>query len=339
MGKLTYEDDDQAIKKKKKTTTGEITDSAKIADAKAKQNVTKLARVNPEQYYSADKDAGSVLGTDLESSYWNMFNQASQPRGGGGGKREDLTLSLADRSKEFMDLQGQTTQYMSNLMRGAEDTAEGMFGQGAYNQMSGDNDQVVQADIAALQEQFGGNVNHPAFIKAKNEMLMTAKMFNARAYTDLKQKAGQYGLQVAEMAKNYYDVYSTKEENQQKLKLATDQFNVETKLKQQQMRQSAASAASSQAFGQQLAALAAISANRKFEAGIGLEAATTELEARSADKVSMMNLQLENKKLDVAQATAKKQQSSSIWSSIISGIGGMIPVLGPILFPKKKTTG
>ena len=332
MGNLTYQEDDPGIKKKK-TPKAPVEPDAGVTGAigGSGPNVTKLERVDPNQYYNANKDAGSVLGTDLEAMYKGMFDKAGQPTGGGGGGGGDLSLSLADRSKEFGAFEDQTTKFTSDLMTGAGDTAEGMFGQGVYNQMSGDNDQIVQADIAALQEQFGGNVNHPAFIKAKNDMLMTAKMFNARAYTDLKQKAGQYGLQVAEMAKNYYDVYSTKEENQQKLKLATDQFNVEIKMKQKQMANAAANSAANRAFGQQLAALAAISANRKFEAGMGLEAATTELQARSADKVSMLNIQLEQKKLDVAQATAKKQQSSSIFGSIFKGIIGAIPIVGDVL--------
>lgn len=281
------------------------------------QNVTKLAPVDPNQVY---KGPGSILGTDLENAYWKMYGGGGGG-GGGGGTPEDLSLSLAGRSKEFGDYQGQTTGYMSNLMKGATDTASGMFGQGVLNQMTGDNDLVVKGEIDKLREQFGGNENHPAFIKAKNEALSTARMFNARAYTDLAQKAGQYGLAVADMAKNYYDVYSTREEDQQKLKLATEQFNIETKLKQQQMAQSASQFGASMAMESQLAALAAISANRKFEIGMATEWATTELEARSADKVSMMNLSLERQKLDVAQATAKKQQSSSIWSSIFGAVG------------------
>jgi hypothetical protein len=130
------------------------------------------------------------------------------------------------------------------------------------------------------------------------------------------------------MAKNYYDVFSTREEEQQKLKLATDQFNAEMKLRRQEAAASAANAAASRDISTQLAALSAISANRKFEAEIGLQASTTELEARSADKVSMMNYNMEMYAIETSKATAKAQQKSNIWSSIFGGIGTILG--GPI---------
>lgn len=374
-------DKEEQISKDKKSKTKQVAgDSIKKKIINPEDNVTKLAPVDPNQVYNANKDAGSILGADLEDAYLKMYGSGGwgggggqspenlsislAPRtgggGGGGGGQENLSLSLADRSKDFMDYQGQTTGYMSNLMKGATNTANGMFGQGAYNQMTGDNDQVVQGDIQALQEQFGGDVNHPAFIKAKNALLNTARMYNARAFTDLRQKAGEYGLAVADMAKNYYDVYSTREEDQQKLKLATDQFNVETKLKQQQMAQARSQFGASMAADQQklqlavsefnvetklkqaqmaqegsqfnakmamesqLSSLAAITANRKYEAGQATEWATTELEARSANKITQMNLELENKKLNVAQTTAAQQKTSGIASGLFGVLGAAV---------------
>ena len=298
-------------------------------DKKAKEegNVTKLSAVDPSQVY---KGAGSILGKDLENAYWSMYNGANGGGGGGGGggkKPEDLSLSLADRSPDFMNYQDKTTKYVSGLMDNATDTANGMFGQGTLNQMTGDNDMVVQGEIQKLEDQFGGNTDHPAFIKAKGELLATSRMYNARAFTDLKQKAATYGVQVGEMAKNYYDVYSTREEEQQKLKLATDQFNVETKLKQRQMAEAASNFKASMQQGAQLAALAAIGANRKFEIGTATEWATTELQAKLANKVSQMNLDLEMKKLDVAKSTAAAQKSSSFWSSVLGVIGTAAMVL------------
>jgi hypothetical protein len=294
------------------------------AGTKKETNVTKLERVDSNNYYNAERDAGSVLGKDLEGAYWGMFNGAGGSGGGGGGgdfSGEDV--SLAGRSQGFMDYQDQTTKYMSNQMKEAGDMANSMFGQGALNQMTADNDITVQADIKRLEEQFGGNVNHPAFIKAKNELISASKMYNARAFTDLRQKAGQYGIAVGEMAKNYYDVFSSREEEQQKLKLATDQFNAEMKLRRQEAAASAANAASSRDISTQLAALSAISANRKFEAEIGLQASTTELEARSADKVSMMNYNMEKYAIDTAAKTAKAQQKSNIFSSILGTLGSI----------------
>jgi hypothetical protein len=328
MGGLVYQENDPNVKVKKPKSDAVKPVTPGGTGTGPGQNVTKLEAVDPANYVPPK---GSIVGNDVESAYWGLFNKAGAPREGDNLPKEDLSLSLSDRSNQFGAFQDQTTKFTSDLMTNAGNTANDMFGQGVYNQMTGDNDQVVQADIQALQEQFGGNVNHPAFIKAKNDMLQTAKMFNARAYTDLKQKAGQYGLQVADMARNYYDSYSTREEEQQKLRLATDQYNAEMKLKQSRAAGAAGRGAASEAFGQQMAALAAISANRKFEASMGLEASTTELQARSADKVSMLNLQLENKKLDVAMATAKKQQSSSIIGSVFKGLVGLIPVVGDVL--------
>jgi hypothetical protein len=290
--------------------------------------VTTLKGVDPN-VYAPGAQADNTWAMD---QYKSLYGAAGAPTvGGGGGKDTVGSLSLADRSGAFNNLQDQTTKYASNLMTGASDTANGMFGQGTYNQMTGDNDQVVQADVAALQEQFGGNVNHPAFIKAKNEMLQTAKMFNARAYTDLKQKAGQYGLQVGELVNNYVDAYATREDNQRKLKLATDQYNIELKMKKQQMGQSAANSAANRAFSQKMACLAAIAANSNAGLDRGLQASNIELEARVADKVTELNIQLENRKLDVAQATAKKQQKTSIFSSILKAAVGFIPIVGDVL--------
>jgi hypothetical protein len=337
MGKLAYQDDDPAIKvKKPKAASGE---KARVAadpnaiksitgDRGAEGNVTKLAAVDPSSY--TDKGTMDESGK-INDAYWNIFNGGMNAGGGGGGGKGDLSISLADRSKEFGDFQNQTTQFTSDLMKNAGDQANSMFGQGAYNQMTGDNDQVVQSDIAALQEQFGGNVNHPAFIQAKNDMLMTAKMYNARAYTDLKQKAGQYGLQVAEVAKNYYDVYSTREEDQQKLKLATDQYNTDMKFKQRQ----AGAAAGRAAQGVQLAALAALNANNQKAIDRSMDASQVELQARSADKVSLLNLQMEREKIASDQAIAKKKNSNNIFSSILNGVASMIPVVGN-LFKNKE---
>jgi len=280
--------------------------------------LTNLSRVDPNNYYNANRDAGSVLGNDMEKALWGIANGSPGSGGGGGGAAPQIGVS--DRSPEFMQFQDDTTQYMSNLMKGAGDQAEGMFGQGVLNQMTSDNNQIVQTQLQKLQEQFKGNVNHPAFIQAKNDLMSTSRMFNQRAFTDLLQKAGQYGIEVGKMATSYYDTYSTKEEDQQKLKLAADQFNAEMVMKKRQM---AASAANARA-GQQLAALAAISANRKFEANIGLQASTTELEARVADHVTNLNIQLENKKLSVAQEIAAKQRKSDLINGLLGFAGKVL---------------
>jgi len=276
--------------------------------------VTTLSPVRPDQLLP--DGYGSMLGKDIEAAYWDAFNKGG---GGGGGKPQDLSVSLAGRSPDFMGFQDQTTQYMKNLMGNAGDMAEGMFGQGAYNQMTGDNDVTVQRELQKLEEQFGGDVNHPAYQKAKNDLVSASRMYNARALTDLTQKAGQYGIAVGEMVKNYYDVYSSREEEQQKLQLAVDEFNVETKLKQKQMAISARNAAA----GQKMAALASIAANRKWEMEFGLKAATTELQARSADKISQMNFNMEMYQIDVAESTAKKQRNNNILTSLIN-LGGNI---------------
>ena len=338
MGKLTYTEDDPTLKAKKKTGTaggekakkeqGPVDPKLITGDRGAEANVTKLAAVDPSSYI--DKGTMDESGK-INDAYWNIFNGGMNAGGGGGGK-QDLSISLADRSKEFGDFQNQTTQFTSDLMKNAGDTANGMFGQGVYNQMTGDNDQVVQADIAALQEQFGGNVNHPAFIEAKNDMLMTAKMFNARAYTDLKQKAGQYGLQVAEVARNYYDAYSTKEEDQQKLKLAVDQYNTDMKFKQGQARAAAGRAAQ----GVQLAALAALNANNQHAIDRSQDASNIELQARSADKITLLNVQMERERIASDKAIAEKREKNSFMKSLLgfgvsaigAGLGFMVG--GPV---------
>jgi hypothetical protein len=283
--------------------------------------LTNLTKVDPNSYYSADKDKGTILGSDLEKSLWSIYNGAGGGGGNGGGKAEEI--GLAGRSPEFMGFQDETTQYMSGLMKGASDTAEGMFGQGTYNQMSADNDLIVQGEVQKLQAQYGGNVNHPAFIKEKNDLLNASRMFNGRVMTDLLQKKAQYGLGVGDLVRNYYDSYSTKEENQQKLTLAVDQFNAEMRDKQRARAAGAANAA----VGQQLAALSAIAANRKFEAGMGFDAASTELQARNADYITKLNIDLENRKLDVAERTAKAQQKNNIISGILGTIGGIAGAL------------
>jgi hypothetical protein len=304
--------------------------AAKAGDGtKAKtENVTKLERVDPSGYYSADKDAGSVLGTDLEAALWNQYNNAG--KGGSGGSKNafgDLgNVQVQPRSKEFMDFQGQTTEYMSDLMKGAADQAEGMFGQGAYNQITGDNDIMVNRQIQDLEKQYaakGMDATHPAFVKAKNEIIASSRMLNMRTLTTLKEKAGQYGVQVGELAKNFYDVFGSKEQAQQELQLAADQFNEKMKFDISKARMDYASSASARAFSQQMAALAAIAANRKFEADIGFQASVKELEARSADKITRMNWEMENRKIDAAMATAKAQQKNSIISSLLGLAGGV----------------
>lgn len=296
------------------------------------KNVTELRRVDPNNYYSADKDAGSVLGKDLEDALWGQYNKAGSGGGGGGaGAFGDLgNVQVQPRSKEFMDFQGQTTSYMSDLMKGASDQAEGMFGKSVYNQMSGENDILAQKQLAALEQEYaakGLDSTHPGFVKAKNEIVASSRMLNMRTMTTLQQKAGEYGIQVGELAKNFYDVFATKEEAEQGLQLAADQFNEKMKFDIGKARMDFASAASSRAFSQQMAALAAITANRKFEAEIGFQASVKELEARSADKVSRMNWEMENRKINAAMATAKAKQKSSLISGLLGFIGGGVGML------------